>query len=656
MESPLTLQPRPPRNRGPQTVAEFIQRINAEPGGFRRLHEADLHAPEAVAADDDDIDMVDIVDPDSAPTKSKDIVAARHELLGNIMAARQSAMLSLDFISLLLSKENPVQAAATLTPHLRTMVGIGTLGATTLEGPTTLTQTRIPDNKMITIGKRLIDGNKAADTALSAAKRLQKEITLETKYWAEVLAVSEKGWSTFRLPQEPNTMGVKFGFSSAAPEFKAKSVAPMRRAEDGAVRLEHGRMSSEPTRLQVRITQNGQVVGSSSLPQALPDDAPLEDHVKEARDTIFAYELWHELNREGRTLLGHDVRLEKSVIAYRADPTRTLIFRLVSLGDDQEDPSDPQEPGPEDDDAESINLTLHLLLANAHRQNELKRSKQSAPNASKGPPPPYSLLLPIVTYYRHENTLKECTTLLSSYARVLRSAGLNTSFTVTEAPISQPPTALPSEALISNLLHPSEVQFDLTITPDSRVRVLARPSSAYGTRFLVFLLPSLRAGARNPLSLSFPPASQDAQTRTAANIIIAADSFYDNTKELFWYLQNAVPRALALHFAPLIQELKAASTARGQDPTNWIIDFSGKGLVDDDTERFGVRFEFVLDDGETRSPELRVSGDYRDASAQGRGVVVHRDWRWSVASGENGGSLEEIVRHVLFNGPGGSGA
>ncbi|KAK3693602.1 subunit 17 of mediator complex-domain-containing protein [Podospora appendiculata] len=654
MESPLTLQPRPPRNRGPQTVAEFIQRINAEPGGFRRLNEADLQVPEAVTArsdgtgDDHDVEMADIADPDNAP-KSKDIVAARHELLGNIMAARQSAMLSLDFISLLLSKENPVQAAATLTPHLRTMVGIGTLGATTLEGPTTLTQTRIPDNKMIAIGKRLIDGNKAADTALSAAKRLQKEITLETKYWAEVLAVSEKGWSAFRLPQEPHTMGVKFGFSSAAPEFKAKSVAPMRRAEDGAVRLEHGRMSSEPTRLQVRISQNGQVVGSSSLPQALPEDAPLEDRVKEARDTIFAYELWHELNREGRTLLGHDVRLEKSVITYRADPTRTLIFRLVSLGDDQEDPSGPLEPAPEDDDAESLNLVLHLLLANAHRQNELKRSKQSAPNATKGPPPPYSLLLPIVTYYRHENALKECTNFLSSYSRVLRSAGLNASLTVTEAPISQPSAALPSEALISNLLHPSEVQFDITITPDSRVRLIARPSSAYGTRFLVFLLPSTRAGARNPLSLSFPPASQDSQTR-AANII-AADFFYDNTKELFWYLQNAVPRALALHYAPIIQELKAASP----DPTNWIIDFSGKGLVDDDTERFGVRFEFALD-SDTRCTELRVSGDYRDA-AEGR-EIIHRDWRWSVADGreDNGGSLEEIVRHVLFNGPGGSGS
>lgn len=645
MDPPLNLRPQPPKSRGPQTIADFIRRVNAEPGGFRALNEDEVRRNVIAERNgvQEDVEMVTEQEAEE-DTKKPDILAARHNIIMNLGQAIQLSSNFLDFISLLLSKEIPTQAAVSISPFLRSQVPIGSIGATQLDAPTPLTQSRVADNKMITIGKRLVALNEAADTALAAANRLRQEINSETKYWQEVLTVSEKGWSTARLPQEPHDMGVKFGFSNAAPMFKNNSVAPLKRLEDGSVRLEYGRMGSRSERLQVTLLHNGEVIGRSTLPQPLPDDAPLDDRVKEARNTIFAQELWHEINREGRTLHGHHVRLEPSAVTCALDPNRTISFELVGLED--QDPSRAHLPG--DVDAESASITLHLLLSNAHRQNQLKRSERTAANTARGPPPPYNLLLPIITYYRHEKTLEDCTTFLAAFCAALRSAGLQSSFSMTESiNKSSSPTSPPSEALMRTLLHPSEVQFDLTITRAAHLRILAKPSPVFGTRFSIYLLHP----QSNHLTSTFPPNQ--------------TDSVYENIKELVRYLSNAVPRALTMYYYPLVQEMRNATKgdeAAGAPPTtttSWIIHPDDLGLVDDDTETFGVRFAFASsfthngdipggDDAPATEPELRVTGDYMDKD----GKRVHNEWKWTASgSSSAAGSLDEIVKHILANGP-----
>lgn len=126
-------------------------------------------------------------------------------------------MMALDSVSLLLSKEMPVQASTTMSPMLREYVGIGTLGAEKLAAPNTTAAGR-QDHKLVQTGWKLDDISRTADSVLSSAARLQKEISLETKYWAEVLAVSERGWSVSRLPHERHTLGVTFGFSEGELE------------------------------------------------------------------------------------------------------------------------------------------------------------------------------------------------------------------------------------------------------------------------------------------------------------------------------------------------------------------------------------------------------------------------------------------------------
>lgn len=121
-------------------------------------------------------------------------------------------MISLDFISLLLSKDAPVQASTSISPSLRELAGMGTLGADKIEA-SRVTEDQKQENKKIAKGWKASNLNKTVDSILASATRLEKEIDAETKYWEQVLAVSEKGWAVCRLPQEKHTLGVRFGFA-----------------------------------------------------------------------------------------------------------------------------------------------------------------------------------------------------------------------------------------------------------------------------------------------------------------------------------------------------------------------------------------------------------------------------------------------------------
>jgi len=100
--------------------------------------------------------------------------------------ASNTAMLTLDTLSLLLSKQNPTQASVTLSQQLRDMVGIGWT---------------------------LMEINKTRNAAEAASSFLEREVDTESRYWEEVMAVKKAGWSMCRVPQERHTLGVRFGFS-----------------------------------------------------------------------------------------------------------------------------------------------------------------------------------------------------------------------------------------------------------------------------------------------------------------------------------------------------------------------------------------------------------------------------------------------------------
>ena len=102
-------------------------------------------------------------------------------------------------------------AGQSVSPVLRDAVGLGTLGADKIQAPR-VTEAQKEENKRIAKGWKIQSLNSAVDSILASATRLEKEIELETKYWEQVLAVSENGWAICRLPNEKHTLGVRYGF------------------------------------------------------------------------------------------------------------------------------------------------------------------------------------------------------------------------------------------------------------------------------------------------------------------------------------------------------------------------------------------------------------------------------------------------------------
>lgn len=130
----------------------------------------------------------------------------------NCSIAGNAALLTLDSMSLLLSKQNPTQAGLTLSQQLRDMVGIGTLGADKLND-SNVTPAKTKDKEAVAMGWTLLEINKTRDSAEEAASFLEKEINSESKYWEDIVGVKKAGWSISRVPQERHTLGVRFGFS-----------------------------------------------------------------------------------------------------------------------------------------------------------------------------------------------------------------------------------------------------------------------------------------------------------------------------------------------------------------------------------------------------------------------------------------------------------
>ncbi|KAB5559888.1 subunit 17 of mediator complex-domain-containing protein [Coniochaeta sp. 2T2.1] len=659
-----------PDDRKPKNVAEFIQRVNAtHPGGFRALNVTDVKKKieeqkqkQNAALDNADVVMEDGAgsDQEASAEAAKDLATARMEVLRNINAAWMQANNAQQMVSLLMSKEAPTQVMGTLDPELRNLVGIGSLGSTRLHDPPFFEE-RLQENKVISTGARLQAINNTANKLLAAATRLQKEMTVETEYWQEVLSIKEGGWPVSRLPNNPLTVAVKFGFSDSSADFQANSWAALSREDDGSVNLEMPRLISEPKQLVVSVEKNGKVVGKSSLAQPIAHDAPLELRVREARNTILAQELWHEINREGRSLLAYKVQLLPSSVKYQVDNGTTVNFTLATLGELLELDGG-QDSKSEDRYAETICASLYLLLAHSHRQNARKRIQIQTLTADKARQikPAYTLLKPVIAYMQHEKWLRSSVEFVSNLTATLRLAGVEAArFELEETPLPPITPENASEQLLNSILgSTANYRIHLTITPQVRLVMMgitggtnARPSS------VIRFLPPVHRSQKDP--------HVDAPNLLGA-IYLPAD-IYDSLRDAFEYLQGATTRALAKHFEILAAEWMGSAKTAGVLPdgvSGWAVDIKGNAIRDRDTERRGVTFQLLGDDGtqaslgqaighlSTTVPSvtgMRLTGDQLDT----QGGIQHQEWSWELDDIAQGNAepkekMQDIVQRVLM--------
>ncbi|KAI6782565.1 Mediator of RNA polymerase II transcription subunit-like protein [Emericellopsis cladophorae] len=480
--TPLSLRPFPVADKKPKTISDFIGRINTQSGGFRDVTEVKLRneiARQAQAGPpNDDADMSDgdeEEEEEDADEEEIDPLQAREQVLREIDIAAYHADATLNTVSLLLSKQNPTTASLTLNKQLRETVGIGTLGADRLERPKD-DLTKAEDQRRIAVGWTLMDIDNTRNSAEAACAFLQKEVDAENKYWEDVAGVQGSGWSICRMPQERTTLGVRFGFSESAAEFKANGLAPLRRNNDGSVQLDLGRLGGVSERLLVTYERDGNVMGRSTIGSQPSADAPLEDRVLEARNTLLAQELWFELSREARTLTALGVQLQGSTITFNMGRKSRIILELVSL----DSAPSPDSSLPENETAEGLSLALHILLSYTHRNNEQMRTRPLPPQVTRSRgQQPYALLRPLIGRTTYLHNLSASTKRIGALAQTLQAAGLPSTFTVVTttpavpdtSPATHAPNTSAAHTLVRNEFQPPELTITLSFFDDVTITV-----------------------------------------------------------------------------------------------------------------------------------------------------------------------------------------
>ncbi|OBT63771.1 hypothetical protein VE03_06927 [Pseudogymnoascus sp. 23342-1-I1] len=493
---PMSLRPWPTKEANGSALPTLISRINAERGQFRNLTEEDLLEEIAkgeeneAAADNDEMSTEDEIE--AAPDRQKEVMDAKAEMLAQLEQAHHASMIALDFVALLLSKDQPVQAGLSISDGLRQVVSLGTLGADRVKD-TRLTEPRKKDIAAVGKGWKIQSFNTSVESILNAASRLEIEIAAETKYWEAILSVDEKGWKTCKLPQEQHTLGVRFGFFDAAPAFSNRSLAALRRQPDGTAYLDHGAADPTPKRVVIHIETNGVLTGALAPETSAPDSSSLETLVLRARNAVFEEELWQELNREARTLANHSVRMTGNEISCQLTPSTRILLRLEPLPISATAP----EPRAHDDIATMLSLALHLELSYAHRQNQRRRTQPPPPiSSAPRPNPPYPLLRPLLAYEHHTGVLTALRATTASLTTTLYAASLAVP-AATLVPAT--PTATTStEERVAALLSSHEAEFHVPLPANQSVTIKLRSDLGIQTRFRVEITPALAAVCRAP--------------------------------------------------------------------------------------------------------------------------------------------------------------
>lgn len=149
--------------------------------------------------------------------------------------ARFAASNALDLISLVLSAD-PNKRAPTSFSHTFREAGLnqglpfGSLGVAREDHE--YDELKLPERsrreeqekrqELVAKAARMEALDTATDEILKAAKSLEKEVRRETKYWQEIVSISDKGWPIHRMRQ--NVRHAPFGVRYGAPEGRSSKI------------------------------------------------------------------------------------------------------------------------------------------------------------------------------------------------------------------------------------------------------------------------------------------------------------------------------------------------------------------------------------------------------------------------------------------------
>ncbi|EWC44210.1 hypothetical protein DRE_06955 [Drechslerella stenobrocha 248] len=324
------------------SLSSLIPRIQNERGPFKNVSEEGLKE-EITAAEKQQQDREEAQDEDARdsaqddddqanastdeqPNPRETLAFKRQELIKLVEQAQFEAMYALDFVSLLLSNIRPVHAEASMSRHLRENVASGTLGAEPIR-PKELAASLKDDNDTISKGWMSEALAQSASSLLSAASRLAQESEREATYWEDVLDVKKEGWAICRVPREPQSLGVRFGFWEAGADEKYRGLGILRKGSDGTITMQDlGYGTANHNSVRVRISRRGKITGIS---KPFADDSQtsgITSMIQTARNYAYEHELFLEIAREARALANLGFRNTDEAITFELGPGVSVVI------------------------------------------------------------------------------------------------------------------------------------------------------------------------------------------------------------------------------------------------------------------------------------------------------------------------------------------
>jgi mediator of RNA polymerase II transcription subunit 17 len=403
---PISLQPWPKQNDENDSLKKIAERIHRKYGGIRHITEDELQAQIAQTSlnsnekQDDMSAEDDKIEAESEKGTTEYIAANGRQMMQYLGSALNDTLMLLDFTSLLESAYQKKQGESTMSAMLKQKVSSGTLAFDEWENMPAPTLEKLADDEKVAKGVRIESLTASADTLLRAAQRLENDVREETKFWEQVLNVQQKGWTVFRSPLDRRHLGVQVSSIEAGPLFRGQGLVTFEPDKEGDIILKHV-AASEPKMVRVRLEENGNIIGSSRLSALLNEETTndhLHDQVLRARDSLFEEELFHEMMIETRTLLSIGVQVRDKTIRIplnnainKDSDSNALLVDLVMLGDTN---TELKSDALSDEFAQSVALSLRVLLSNLHRQRLIRRTSTAFNEVHSTPicAPEYSII------------------------------------------------------------------------------------------------------------------------------------------------------------------------------------------------------------------------------------------------------------------------
>ncbi|KAH8732259.1 subunit 17 of mediator complex-domain-containing protein [Phaeosphaeriaceae sp. PMI808] len=448
----VTLRPWPTPKKeelGPQDLLLQIEQLTTERGHLRNITEKSLqediltgkNVPDPATGmeekeEEEDKGKSKGKDAPSKDERLQEVFRVQREMGSHIEWAKFAANNAVDLLSLVLSADPNKRSVASFSHTFRNEglsqgVPFGSFG---MSKENHQQHVRKPDEaqslqefeqrqELVSKGSRMEALDSATDEILKAAKKLEREVRREAKYWQEIVSISDKGWPIQRTRQ--NARNVPFAVPSN--HFKARGLAPLRMDKDGSIVLDPA-LALKPKTLRVRISENGNIIGTSRLSiEDKINHVAIEKTIQLARDSLFEEELYHEMALESRQLLAYGVAYRDSVIHVKIsgfngqNTEKTLLIDCIprddSITSNQDHSSDWL--------AQKVAEGLRLLLAHEHSMRLYRRSQLPSPIiGSKQDKPSPSLLRTLLAIFYHLKNVETFYSYLETIVATLRGAGL----------------------------------------------------------------------------------------------------------------------------------------------------------------------------------------------------------------------------------------